>query len=119
MAIRGTLHWPPLEITYEDRRQFAISEYRALMDAWLWLSQNQETGDGGTCFGDSGGPVFWTEPDGTEILVRITSWGDDNCMLNAFHHQVDILSTLDFTESMVEMAGADRSRYVEGALPSA
>jgi secreted trypsin-like serine protease len=40
------------------------------------MSQNQATDDGGTCYGDPGGPAFWTEPDGTEILVGITSWGD-------------------------------------------
>jgi secreted trypsin-like serine protease len=89
------------------------------MDAWLWLSQNQQAGDGGTCFCDSEGSVFWTEPDGTEILVGITSWGDDNCVSNAFNYHVDILSTLDNTESVVEMAGGDRCRYVQGVLPSA
>jgi hypothetical protein len=102
----GTLYWPPPEITYDDRRQFAVSEYRALMDAWLRLSQNQAAGDGGTCFGDSGGPVFWTDPDtGEEILVGITSWGDANCVSAAFNYRVDIPSTLDFIESVVELAG--------------
>jgi hypothetical protein len=93
----GTLEWPPPDITYEDQRQFAESEYRALLKAWLRMSQNQATGDGGTCGGDSGGPAFWMDPEtDTEILVGITSWGDPNCISTGFNYRVDIPDTLDF-----------------------
>jgi len=54
----GTLAWPPPEITYEDYRQYAESEFQALLKAWLRMSQNRATGDGGTCFGDSEGLPF-------------------------------------------------------------
>jgi secreted trypsin-like serine protease len=97
----ATLDWPPPEITYEDQRQFSVSEYRALLKAWLRISQNQATGDGGTCYGDSGGPAFWTEPDGTEILVGITSWGDAPCVAAGFNYRVDIPDTLDFINEVV------------------
>lgn len=97
----GTLHWPPPEITYEDKRQFSVSEHRALLKAWLRMSQNQATGDGGTCGGDSGGPAFWTEPDGSEILVGITSWGDPNCISTGFNYRVDIPDTLDFIDEVI------------------
>jgi hypothetical protein len=97
----GTLDWPPPEITYEDYRQFAVSEFQALLDVWLRMSQNQATGDGGTCYGDSGGPAFWTEPDGTEILVGITSWGDIPCVASAFNYRVDIPETLSFIEDVI------------------
>jgi secreted trypsin-like serine protease len=96
----GTLSWPPPEITYDDCRQFAESEYQALLKAWLRLSQNQATGDGGTCYGDSGGPTFWNE-DGTEILVGITSWGDAQCVSSGFNYRVDIPETLDFINDMI------------------
>jgi secreted trypsin-like serine protease len=66
------------------------------------MSQNQATGDGGTCYGDSGGPAFWTEEDGTEILVGITSWGDANCVATGFNYRVDITETLDFIESVID-----------------
>jgi hypothetical protein len=95
----GTLSWPPPQHTYEDERQFAISEYRALLKAWLRLSQNHATGDGGSCYGDSGGPILWTEPDGTEILVGIASWGDQPCVATGFNYRVDILETLSFLEN--------------------
>lgn len=97
----GTLDWPPPDIYYEDQRQFAVSEYQTLLKAWLRMSQNQATGDGGTCFGDSGGPAFWTEPDGSEIIVGITSWGDAQCVASAFNYRVDIPETLDFIESVI------------------
>ena len=98
----GTLEWPPPEITYDDYRQFAVSEYQALLDVWLRMSQNQATDDGGTCYGDSGGPAFWTEPDGTEILVGITSWGDMPCVASAFNYRVDIPETLDFIDDVID-----------------
>jgi secreted trypsin-like serine protease len=97
----GSLDWPPPDIYYEDYRQAAESEYQALLKAWLRMSQNQATGDGGTCFGDSGGPAFWTEPDGTEILVGITSWGDANCVATGFNYRVDIPETLDFINDVI------------------
>jgi secreted trypsin-like serine protease len=97
----GSLDWPPSDISYDDQRQFSISEYQALLKSWLRMSQNQATGDGGTCSGDSGGPAFWTEPDGTEILVGITSWGDTNCIATGFNYRVDIPDTLDFIDSVI------------------
>jgi len=98
----GSLSWPPPEITYDDYRQFAESEYQALLEAWLRLSQNQATGDGGTCYGDSGGPAFWMEPDGTEVLVGITSWGDANCVATGFNYRVDIPETLSFIADVID-----------------
>jgi secreted trypsin-like serine protease len=97
----ATLHWPPPDITYEDYRQFAVSEYQTLLDSWLLMSQNQARNDGGTCFGDSGGPAFWTGPDGREILVGITSWGDAQCVATGFDYRVDIPDTLSFIEDVI------------------
>ena len=98
----GTLDWPPPDIYYEDIRQSAVSEYQALLNAWLRMSQNQATGDGGTCYGDSGGPAFWTDPDGTEFIVGITSWGDVPCVASAFNYRVDIPETLDFINDVID-----------------
>jgi secreted trypsin-like serine protease len=87
-------------------RQFAESEFQNLHKKSLRLSQNQATGNGGTCFGDSGGPVYWTDPDyGTETLVGVTSWGDAMCVSAGFNYRVDIPETLDFIEDVI--AGLD------------
>jgi secreted trypsin-like serine protease len=97
----ASLEWPPPDITYYDQRQFSMSEYQTLLKSWLRLSQNQSTGDGGTCSGDSGGPAFYVQDDGTEILVGITSWGDVNCIATGFNYRVDIPDTLDFIDSVI------------------
>lgn len=92
----GILSWPPPEITYEDERLMAESEYKALTPVWLHMSQNRLQNDGGTCFGDSGGPAFYTTAEGDEILVGLTSWGDAMCVATGFDYRVDIPQTLDF-----------------------
>ena len=97
----ASLCFPPPEIIYEGRRQFAVSEYQTLLKAWLKLSQNQAKDDGGTCYGDSGGPAFWIDPDGTKILVGITSWGDTNCVAMNFYYRTDIVETLDFIAAVL------------------
>jgi len=98
----ATLDWPPPHNYYEDQRQYSVSEYRALLKAWLRMSQNQATGDGGTCYGDSGGPAFWTNGDGSEVLVGITSWGDAPCVASGFNYRVDIPETLDFITLVID-----------------
>jgi hypothetical protein len=101
----ATLDWPPPDNYYDDQRQYSASEFRALLKAWLRLSQNQATGDGGTCYGDSGGPAFWTDEDGSEVLVGITSWGDAPCVSSGFNYRVDIPETLGFIDTVI--AGLD------------
>ena len=99
----GTLKWPPPSVEYEDKRQFAESEYQALTKSWLHMSQNKATGDGGTCYGDSGGPTFWVD-DGveTDIIVAITSWGDIPCVATGIAYRIDTSDALDFIAQMAE-----------------
>jgi hypothetical protein len=93
----ATEGWPPPNFYYEDVRQYSTSQYQTLLKAWLRLSQNHNIRDdiGGTCYGDSGGPVFW-EADSERILVGITSWGDAVCVSSGFNYRVDIPNTIDF-----------------------
>lgn len=98
----GTLYWPPPEVDYDDVRQYAVSEYRALLKSWLRMSQNQATEDGGTCYGDSGGPAFWVDEEGDEILVGVTSWGDAQCVATGFNYRVDIPDTLNFIDDVID-----------------
>ncbi|MBN1579376.1 MAG: trypsin-like serine protease [Anaerolineae bacterium] len=72
----GTLEpWPPPVLAYDRVRRVVESEYVALTQFWLHLSQKAVFDEGGTCFGDSGGPSFWVDPDGNEIVVAVTSTG--------------------------------------------
>lgn len=93
-----TLSWPPPVISDTYQRQVAESEYLKLLKAWLLMSQNQAPGrdDGGTCYGDSGGPAFYSDSETPETLVGITSWGDTVCVATGFDYRVDIPETLSF-----------------------
>ena len=66
------LDWAPPQTYWENppRRNLAQSGYLGFNDTWLNLNQNLAAGYGGTERGDSGGPVFWTDPEtGEEALV--------------------------------------------------
>ncbi len=102
----GILDWYQVkpEITYDDQRRYAWSEYVALVPAQLHMNQNQLHDNAGTCFGDSGGPAFWDE-DGTLVLVGITSWGDAMCVVTGFDYRVDIPETLGFIDGVIAGLG--------------
>jgi hypothetical protein len=85
--------WPPPQLEDNESRFFSVSSYRASRKNNLVLSQTLATGNGGTCFGDSGGPHFWEE---TLIIVSVTSWGDAICNSTHTTHRVDIASVLDW-----------------------
>lgn len=97
----GTLEWPPPAITYEDYRQVAVSEYKSLPGPWLHMSQNVLQENGGTCFGDSGGPAFWVDDEGNETIVGVTSWGDAQCVATSFNYRVDIPDSIAFIETVI------------------
>lgn len=66
-------------------RRYAFSSFNALTPAWLKLSENPATGNGGTCFGDSGGPNF--TPSG--VLAAITITGDSVCRATNVDYRLD------------------------------
>src|SRR3954454_2878622 len=43
---------------YADIRYVAVGSVNAMTSSWIRASMNPSTGDGGTCYGDSGGPNF-------------------------------------------------------------
>jgi len=51
---------------------------------------------GGTCFGDSGGPVFYGGYD-SDLVVGVTSFGlNANCTGTDFAYRLDIADSMDF-----------------------
>ena len=92
-----SLDWPPPEIVPPDGlRRFAETEYLGLTKSWLFTLTNPATGNGGTGYGDSGGPTFWLAPDGTLVLVAVISRGDPYGLATNIAWRVDIPETLDF-----------------------
>lgn len=75
----------------------AISTFNALNPAWLRLSQNNATGNGGTCYGDSGGPNFLgagsTE---TNTIAGVTITGDTACVATNVDYRLDTTTARAF-----------------------
>jgi hypothetical protein len=68
-------------------RNVATETFRSLQSAALTVSQNPATGDGGTCFGDSGGPHFLGD---SNLLVAITTYGDSACQSTGRNYRLDV-----------------------------
>jgi hypothetical protein len=83
-------------------RMFAFSSFNSLNPAFLRLSQNPSTGNGGTCFGDSGGPNFFNY-NGVRILAAITITGDAVCRSTNVTYRLDIASARDFLAPYVAL----------------
>ena len=73
------------------RREKADQHLRSVTKAWATLSMNQATGDGGTCYGDSGGPHFL---DGAVVSITVT--GDAMCKATDKTYRVDTPWARDF-----------------------
>ena len=89
---------------YYDIREYAISSFNALGPAYLRLSQNQATGDGGTCYGDSGGPNFLgagsTE---TNVIAGTTITGDWFCKATNVTYRLDTEAARSFLGQFVTL----------------
>lgn len=89
-------------IGFLDIREFATSTLNATNRAWLRLSQNPHTGDGGTCYGDSGGPNFLGAGDAeTNIVAATTITGDALCKATNVVYRTDTASARDFLGQFV------------------
>lgn len=85
-------------------RMFSFSSFNALNKGYLRLSQNPATGNGGACFGDSGGPIFLTV-DEEEIQVAITITGDVVCRATNVVYRLDTASAQSFFAFVNETFG--------------
>jgi hypothetical protein len=55
-------------------------------------------GSGGTCFGDSGGPIFYGN---SNMVVAVVSWGNTPCIGVDFQFRVDTATALNFVRQYV------------------
>lgn len=85
------LYWDPT-------RRFAEQSLLSLEPAWLNLSMNEATGDGGTCYGDSGGPHFLGD-----TVVSITVTGDVWCKATDKTYRVDTPVAREFLSTFVDL----------------
>ncbi len=83
-------------------RMYAFSGYNALSPGYLRLSQNYATGNGGACYGDSGGPNFYNH-EGQHLLVAITITGDAVCRATNVVYRLDTDSARQFLAPYVTL----------------
>lgn len=83
-------------------RNVAVQGFHSLTKAWVRLPMTASTGDGGTCYGDSGGPHFiWLDGVETNIVASITVTGDAPCKALDTTYRMDTEATLAFLDGIM------------------
>ena len=85
---------------YDDIRHVATGTLNSTNAAWLRISMNPATGDGGTCFGDSGGPNFLGS---SNIVAATTITGDSVCRATNVDYRLDTASARAFLATYVTL----------------
>lgn len=89
---------------YADVRYVATGGLRALTPSWLRISMNPARGDGGTCYGDSGGPNFLgAGASETNIVAGTTITGDFMCRATNVDYRLDTPSARAFLAQYVTL----------------
>ena len=85
---------------YNDVRMVATGTLNSTNPSWLRISMNPSTGNGGTCYGDSGGPNFLGT---TDIIAAITITGDTVCRSTNVVYRLDTESARAFLAQYVAL----------------
>jgi Trypsin len=89
---------------YADIRYVAVGTLNSINAYWLRISQNSSTGNGGTCYGDSGGPNFLgAGPSETRIVAATTITGDTPCRSTNVDYRLDTASARAFLAQYVTL----------------
>ncbi|HEX8867444.1 MAG TPA: trypsin-like serine protease [Lentzea sp.] len=83
-------------------RMKAPVTFDALNNAWVRLAMTAPQGNGGACYGDSGGPNFATI-DGKRILAATTITGDTPCYATNVVYRLDTPGARDFLRPFVAL----------------
>jgi secreted trypsin-like serine protease len=78
-----------------EARLVAQQSLNSLKPTWLNLSMNPSTGNGGTCYGDSGGPHFLGGMT-SNLLVSLTVTGDAMCRATDLTYRLDTFVAQEF-----------------------
>jgi hypothetical protein len=90
----------PLDVSSAGVRRATTGTYVALSVANLTISEDPARGDGGSCYGDSGGPHLFA---GTDLVAGSTSGGDEHCLHTDTTFRVDTADAQDFLGQFVAL----------------
>jgi hypothetical protein len=89
---------------YKDVRYAATGSVNSVTPAWIRASMNPSHGDGGTCYGDSGGPNFLgAGPTETNVIAGTTITGDTTCRATNVDYRLDTPSARAFLGRFVTL----------------
>lgn len=87
---------------YDGTRKSSTSPFMALQPYWLGLLMNTAaTGQGGDCYGDSGGPKFLAGH--TDMVLATVTTGDTNCRATTWDYRLDTGSARAFLGQFVTL----------------
>ncbi len=85
---------------YNDVRMVGTGTLNSINSSWLRISMNPSTGNGGTCYGDSGGPNFLGD---TNVIAATTITGDAVCRSTNVDYRLDTASARAFLSGYVAL----------------
>lgn len=92
------------EFVYKDAREYSVGKLNSATKSYLRISQNPATGNGGTCYGDSGGPNFLgAGASETDIVASATITGDAHCKSTNVTYRLDTRSARAFLKGYVRL----------------
>jgi secreted trypsin-like serine protease len=78
---------------YDGVRRYVTQTFQSMNDFSVTFSMNPSTSNGGTCYGDSGGPHFLGD---SRVIVAITITGDMYCRSTDKDYRIDTQDSQDF-----------------------
>jgi hypothetical protein len=88
----------------DDVRHYSVGTLNSITPTWLRISQNAATGNGGTCYGDSGGPNFLGAGSSeTDVIAATTITGDTPCRSTNVDYRLDTASARSFLAGYVSL----------------
>ena len=88
----------PAAFFFDGVRRFVLQSPLNLEPSWLLVSMQPSTGNGGTCYGDSGGPHFLGS-----MIVATTITGDAMCRATDKDYRLDTASARSFLDDFVTL----------------
>jgi V8-like Glu-specific endopeptidase len=90
------------QFPWDGTKKTSLSEFMSLTTEWLGLLMNTSaTGQGGDCYGDSGGPKF-IEGDLTTVVATVTT-GDYPCRATSWDYRTDTPAARAFLGRFVKL----------------